>query len=350
MLLEHHRQDLADRLHQPAEAGALVAVLVTAVQARTLALAAEGGEVAEHGQQHPVQLLRMHLLQSQVVAQQQLGAIDQLQHHEIADLRAADLAIGPDTLGDGVAAMAEHADHFLQAGQQVGGCVGVEVARHEVGIEADHPVRCGIQHHRHLQFDVGLVALLLAEQQAKIRPRAADLHHGILAGVGVRHLQVVGGIARQDLGLLRPTRLDVVSGDQRQGQGDRHVRGIGRHVEGERLGIAAEFEQAAVGQYAGGLADHQLAHVEELAVQLQGEEAPVVAAQQLGPGLHLVVVVAVVVLQVLRAQQHAFLPDDLVHVHRASPALPSSSPAFRMPFWPSFSSTRVSSFAVTGTT
>ena len=95
MLLEHHRQDLANRLHQPAEAGALVAVLVTAVQARTLALAAEGGEVAEHGQQHPVQLLRMHLLQSQVVAQQQLGAIDQLQHHEIADLRAADLAIGP---------------------------------------------------------------------------------------------------------------------------------------------------------------------------------------------------------------------------------------------------------------
>ena len=93
VLLEHHRQYLADRVHQLAEARALITVLVTAIQARALALAGEGRQLAEQAKQIPVDLLRMHLLHAQVVAQHRFVTVDQLQHHEVADLGATHLPV-----------------------------------------------------------------------------------------------------------------------------------------------------------------------------------------------------------------------------------------------------------------
>ncbi len=181
------------------------------------------------------------------------------------------------------------------------------------------------------QLHVGLVALLLTEQQFEVRTTAADLAGGVVAGVGVGDFRVVRGVARQHVGLLRAARLDVVTGHQWQRQINRRVAGVRRHVQGQRLGVAAEFEQAAVRQNPRGLADHQLAHVEELQVDFQVEEAPDVAAQQLGTRLHLVVVVTIVVLEVLRTQQHAFLPNDFMGIHDQSSALASVSWVLRMP-------------------
>ena len=172
---------------------------------------------------------------------------------------------------------------------------------------------------------------MLAEHQFEIRATAADLTGGIVAGVGVSHFSVVRGEARKHVGLLRTARLDVVTGDQRQRQKNRRVAGVRRYVQRQRFGVAAEFEQAAVRKNPRGLADHQFAHVEELQVDLQIEETPGVTAQQLGAGFHLVIVIAIVVLEVLRPQQHAFLPNDFMGIHDQLSALASVSWLLRIP-------------------
>lgn len=287
-------------------------------------LAGEGRQIAEHGQQRAVQLFRVHLLQAEVVAQQQFGTVDQLQHHEVADFGTADLAVGADALGNRVTTVVEHADDFFQTRQQIAGGVGLNVGRHEIRVEADHTVRRGVEHVADLQLHVGLIALLLAEQQFEVRATAADLAGGIVAGVGVGHFGVVRGVTREHVGLLRTARLDVVTGDQRQRQVDRRVTSVRRYVQRQRLGVATEFEQAAVRQNPRGFTDHQFAHVEELQVDLQIEETPGVTTQQLRAGFHLVIVITIVVLEVLRTQQHAFLPNDFMGIHDQSSALAST--------------------------
>src|SRR5690606_28675891 len=113
---------------------------------------------------------------------------------------------------------------------------------------------------------------------------------------------------------------DVVAGDQRQCEIDRGAAGIRRNVQRQWLAFAAQLEQGTVREDAAGLAEYQLAHVEKLAVDLQVEEAPGVAAQLLGTRLELVIVVAIALLEVLRTQQHAFLPDNLVQAHAYFPS------------------------------
>ena len=107
--------------------------------------------------------------------------------------------------------------------------------------------------------------------------------------------------------------------------------GIGRDIERKGLIIAAQFEQAAIRQHAGRMADDQLAHVEKLHIDLQPEKTPEVTTQHLGSGFQLVIVITVAVLEVLRAQQQAFLPDHFMHIHASSPASGFTSSARRMP-------------------
>lgn len=221
--------------------------------------------------------------------------------------------------------MGEHADHFLQTGQQIAGSLEVDVGGNEFRVEADDPVRCGVQHLAQLQLHVGLVALLLAQQQAEIWQAGADLARAAVAGIGVGDVQFLGGIARQHVLLLGPAGFDVVAGDQRQREIDRSAAGIRRDVQSQRLTLAAQLEQGPVREDAAGLAEHQLAHVEELAVDLQIEESPGIAAQLLGARLELVIVVSIALLEVLRAQQHAFLPDNLVQAHAYFPSSASGS-------------------------
>jgi len=207
----------------------------------------------------------------------------------------------------------------------------LNVGRHEIRIEADHAVGRGVEHVADLQLHVSLIALLLAERQLEVRTTAAHLAGGIITGVGVGDFGLVRGVARQHVGLLRTTRLDVVTGDQRQHQVDRRVAGIRRYIQRQRLCVATQFEQTAVRQNPRSLADHQFAHVEELQIDVQVEEAPGVTAQQLGAGLHLMIVVTIVVLEVLRAQQHAFLPNDFMGIHDQSSALASIAWLLRIP-------------------
>src|SRR5690606_36320352 len=116
---EHHRQHLANGIHQLAETRGLVAVLKTALKARSLAVAGEGGQLAKQPQQLTIDLFGVNLIKTEVMAQYRLVAIDQLQPHEVAHLSPADLATGSDTVRQGIAAVSKHADHFLQAGEQI---------------------------------------------------------------------------------------------------------------------------------------------------------------------------------------------------------------------------------------
>ncbi|MNP15690.1 hypothetical protein D3C76_1080590 [compost metagenome] len=177
-----------------------------------------------------------------------------------------------------------------------------------------------------------MVALLLAQQQAQVRPTTTDLAPAGIAGVGVGHLRVVDGVARQHVRLLRTTGLDVIAGHQWQREVDRCIAGIGRYFQGQRLGVATEFEQTSVRQDPAGLADHQLAHVEKLQIDFQRQESPGVTGQQPGANLQLVVEVTIVVLQMLWTQQHAFLPDDFIVIHRSS-TLACLSSMLAIPSW-----------------
>ncbi|MNS99098.1 hypothetical protein D3C72_1334860 [compost metagenome] len=221
---------------------------------------------------------------------------------------------------------------------------------HKVWIEADYPIGRSIKDFAEFELHIDLVALLLAEHQTEVRPGTTDLAAGVVAGVGVGDLRLIGGIARQDIRLLRTTCFDVVARHQRQGQVDRGVAGIGRHIQDQRLGVATQLEQAAIRQDARGLADHQLAHVEKLQVDFQSQKPPAIAAQQLGAGFHLVVIVTIVVLEVLRAQQHAFLPDDFMHIHGYLSALTIVTLLERMLAWSRVRSASFSACAVSCTT
>jgi hypothetical protein len=55
------------------------------------------------------------LLQVQIVTQQQFGTVDQLQHHEIANLNRTRFPVGENPFGEAFAPVAKHADDFLEA-------------------------------------------------------------------------------------------------------------------------------------------------------------------------------------------------------------------------------------------
>src|SRR5690606_2365601 len=90
-------------------------------------------------------------------------------------------------------------------------------------------------------------------------------------------------------------------------------------IQRQGLTLRANLKQRTVGHYAAGLAKDQLAHVEELAIDLQGNEPPCVTGQQAGAHAQLVTVIAVALLEVLRAQQHPFLPDHVMQGHAHLP-------------------------------
>ena len=140
VLLQHHRQHLANRVHQAAKTFALIAVLVGAAHLRAFALAAKGREVAEHRQQRAIQLFGVQVLKAQIVAQHQFGAVDELEHHEVTDLCPADLAIGADALRQRLATIGDHADDFFETRQHIARRVGVDKGRHKLLIQTDHAV------------------------------------------------------------------------------------------------------------------------------------------------------------------------------------------------------------------
>jgi hypothetical protein len=196
--------------------------------------------------------------------------------------------------------------------------LGLDERGYKIRVEPDRTIRCGVEYFAKFEFDESLVTLLLAQQQAYIRSAAADLTAQSVCGVGVSHLRFIGDIARQHIGLLGTTRLDPIAGHEWQGEIDGRVAGVGRHFQDQRLGVAVQFEEAAVWQDTRSLADDQSPHVQELQINFQRQEAPGVTTQQTCAKLELMIEIAIVVLQMLRAQQHSFLPDDLIVIHWSS--------------------------------
>src|SRR5690606_20039779 len=217
----------------------------------------------------------------------------------------------PHALGQDVAPVSEHADDFLDAGLQKRTGLEMQVGGNIVQVQADHAVGRGVQDLAKFQPHAGLAVLFITKLQAKVGLAATDLCRAAVSCVGVGHLGLPYDVSGKDVLLLRSPRLDMVAADQRQAQVDRGIAGVGRNIQGQRLLLGAQFEQRTVGENAAGLADHQLAGGEKLMIDLQLEETPAAAGLPLGTDLQLVVVVAIVLLEVLRTQQHAFLPDNL---------------------------------------
>src|SRR5690606_40186241 len=66
--------------------------------------------------------------------------------------------------------------------------------------------------------------------------------------------------------LFRTACFDVITGHQWQREIYRRTARIRRNVQCQRLALIAQVEQAAIGENTAGLADDQLAHVQELTV------------------------------------------------------------------------------------
>ena len=93
--------------------------------------------------------------------------------------------------------------------------------------------------------------------------------------VAVRHFGHVAEISRRALGAFAKGNFAARETAQRQRQVDHHVLEVLADVQrGGRLVVARQLERRAVGQHAVGRTDAQLAHAQQIGVQLQLREAP----------------------------------------------------------------------------
>ena len=116
---------------------------------------------------------------------------------------------------------------------------------------------------------------LVGGAQAQAQP--AQLHLGGLGThvVAVRHFGHVAEISRRALGAFAKGNFAARETAQRQRQVDHHVLEVLADVQrGGRLVVARQLERRAVGQHAVGRTDAQLAHAQQIGVQLQLREAP----------------------------------------------------------------------------
>ena len=257
------------------------------------------------------------------VRQHVLPAVDRLQQQEVGDLRDTRLARRGHPRGQRLAALVQHPRQLGdQAGQRRGG--GTHQRRRDPSlIQDDAAIGGDLGHPR--QADAQIAGALVGLQQvAQAQP--ADLQFGRLRRCRVR---VVG--------LERPCGVAALGGAvgdldrarlaDRQRQVDQHVARAVRQFERRRMvGLAGQRERRAVLEHAGGGCEREAAGAEQVAIQRVVHQPPGMRPQRLHAAAHQLLRPAILLLEVLRAQEHALLPD-----HAVRPAHRSASPeaAFR---------------------
>ena len=105
------------------------------------------------------------------------------------------------------------------------------------------------------------------------------------------------------------------SGLQWQGQINVGVGLVSGDIQRKWCRVAVQLKQRAIRQQSAGLADDQFPHWQKGFVDLEAVKAPRVCEQAFDAQRQLLFVVSVLPLEVLGAQQHALLPDDLQCLH-----------------------------------
>jgi hypothetical protein len=96
-----------------------------------------------------------------------------------------------------------------------------------------------------------------------------------------------------------------------QSQIDDGVSGVDGNIDGQRIRIAgAVVEGRAVGEYASSIVHRHFADAQCRLIDFQMEEAPEQASRGFAARLDEPLQVAILLLKMLRPQEHPFRPDD----------------------------------------
>ncbi len=145
---------------------------------------------------------------------------------------------------------------------------------------------------------------------------ATDLQrrHALASDIVVTHVDLGGVIARRHcIGIAFSIALGYAGARQGEREYDEFVACVGWDIQRGRCGVGAgQVEGQAVGQHAGSAGERDLAEVQRGAVQHQVQPAPAVAGTCCKARLRLCGDKAVMLLEMLRLEEHALRPDDFV--------------------------------------
>ena len=240
-------------------------------------------------------------------------AVDGLQQQEIRHLGHAARAGLAEPRTQRLGPLAQHAHQLAQhIGQRRHG--GDAQGGRDVAV-VDHHAAVGLHFDDAGQAQAGEAGAFLALQHVA-QPGAAHRQLGRQGGVGMGVVGLEGaqGVARGGTlrafgrGHFRAARLA-----HRQGQVDDLVARALDQVERPGLvGGAGDGEGRAVLEHAGDARQRELARAQQVAVKRQLGYAPGMRTQRRGAGLEQMLEVAILLLIVLGAEEHALLPHHLV--------------------------------------
>ena len=310
--VDHRRQRLAQGEHHRGEAGGQVVVVVHRVLLGTPLAGGEGTELAGQGHQFAVQLLRVQRAHAGQVTGEGLGAVDQLQQQEVGDFRGAPGAGCHHPPGEGFAALVEQAQQLLGEGRQGRRGGNVEYRRQVVLVQAQGLVRALLADPRDAHRGVFAEAVALGQQAERL---AAQGHRGaaLEGGIVVAHFLHLADVAGAAEGLALLYRVAGADPLQRQAEVDDAIAQAFLDIQRRRRRIVGgDVERRTIRQHAAGADDGQLALGQQGIVQLQLGKAPAARQERAAAAIHQGFQVAVVLLEMLWPQEHAFGPHHAV--------------------------------------
>ena len=208
------------------------------------------------------------------VLDQRLGAVDQLQQHEVGDLRGPPGTRGHHAAGQGFATLVQQAQQFAAKGRQRFARGHVQHGRDVSVIE--HQRTVGTLFLDAYQADGRVVADAVLRRQQAQRPRPHGHRCTVFErGVVVAHFTHLAHVARRFQGFTLVHRVTGAGALERQGQVHQAVAQVVVDIQrARRQVVLGNIERRAIGQQAAGRHNRQLALGQQALVDQQFGEPP----------------------------------------------------------------------------
>jgi hypothetical protein len=214
------------------------------------------------------------------------------------------------TRGQRFAALMQQTDEIVDESGEPSRHAIVETWRAVVAFEHDAVIGQALDDARDAQHRIR-IGHIGFEREA--HAQLADLHQrrrGIRI-VAVAHFQFGYAMPREIFFVLVVARFRDARSAHGQRQRDQRIARAFRNIE--RLGqivVGGQIERRAVGHHARARQQRDLAELEQLLVDLERGQPPAIRTQSRSPRFQLRLQIAVVLLQMLRLQEHPLRPDD----------------------------------------
>ncbi|MNH03815.1 hypothetical protein D3C79_630880 [compost metagenome] len=312
LAVDQHRQGFAQRLHDRGEARCQVIMLVHRELARATVAGTEGGELTGQADQLAVKPLRVQRAQLAQVFDQRLGAVDQLQEHEVGDFRSAAGTRGYHPPGQRFAALMQQAQQFAAKCRQALARRYIQHWRDIAVIQDQGAV--GALFLDTYQAQRGIVAqALFGSNQAQGTGTESDRRAILERRVVVAHFGHPADIARTAQRLALVDRIAGTGALERQGQVHEAITQVVIDVQRAwRQVILGDVERCAVRQQAPSRNDGQFPLGQQALVDQQLGKTPGARRQWPAAGIDQIFEITVMLLKVLGSEEHAFRPDHTI--------------------------------------